>query len=60
MTDSRLLFLLGARYWRTCVIMSVQDDKQIIDSICAKMYNELEYIANHEFRMPDLFMEHGE
>ncbi|CAB3257251.1 unnamed protein product [Arctia plantaginis] len=52
----RLLLLLAARYWRHCLITS--NDKGVIDKLCVIMYNELEYMANHEFGLPDLFLDH--
>lgn len=56
---SRLLFLLAARHWRGCVVLPAENDKDFIDGLCAKMYNEIEYIANHDLGLPDVVMEHS-
>ncbi|CAB3259158.1 unnamed protein product [Arctia plantaginis] len=56
--NRRLLFLLAARHWRGCVVLPAENDKDFIDTLCAKMYNEIEYIANHDLGLPDVVMEH--
>ncbi|CAB3257247.1 unnamed protein product [Arctia plantaginis] len=53
----RVLFLLAARFSRRCVLTSVKEDKRLLDKLCSRMYNEAEFIANHDFGLPDLIME---
>ncbi|CAB3259155.1 unnamed protein product [Arctia plantaginis] len=50
----RLLFLLAARFSRGCVLLSALEDRKITEKLCAKMFNEAEYIAQHDFKLPDL------
>lgn len=53
----RLMYLLMARFARGCTIISGAEDKYYIDKLCAKIYNEAEYISQNKFEINDLSME---
>ncbi|XP_075992881.1 uncharacterized protein LOC142987828 [Anticarsia gemmatalis] len=53
----RYLYVLMARYSRGCTVISASEDKRMLDKFCATMYNEAEYIANHNFEVSDVLME---
>lgn len=50
----RLLYVIMGRFARGCSIDSKSADKKWIDSTCAIIYNEAQYIAEHGSRMPYL------
>ncbi|KAJ8734582.1 hypothetical protein PYW08_013832 [Mythimna loreyi] len=53
----RLLFLVIARFSRSCVVFSEKEDQLKTDTFCKKCFYEAEYIASNNFQFPDLIYE---
>ncbi|XP_026728703.1 uncharacterized protein LOC113494521 isoform X2 [Trichoplusia ni] len=53
----RVLFLLLAQFARGCSIFSVKEDKDKLEKYCGIIFNEAQFIATHDYKRPDLFME---
>ncbi|CAG4926408.1 unnamed protein product [Colias eurytheme] len=53
----RLLFLLSARYGRSCSIFSKQEDRYLSEKFCSMSYIEAETIVMHNYGLIDLLLE---
>lgn len=49
--------VIAAEFSRDCSIGLNKQNKEIMNELCATMFNEAEYIAYHDFREASLVME---
>ncbi|GBP27766.1 hypothetical protein EVAR_94168_1 [Eumeta japonica] len=53
----RLQMLLMARLGRGCYLFSRSRDEFVLHKMCALAFKEADYIAENDYKLPDLMME---